>query len=135
MHNIHDADENYLEALVVLGRELGEVRSIDIANHLSLSRASVSNAIKKLEREGRVRMEPDGTLVLTESGAEIGEQIDLRHHFLNRFFQSIGVSAQQADDDACKAEHAISQETFDRLREAFPDGMVNTNAPDQREEI
>lgn len=119
MHNIHDSEENYLEAIVVLERDLGVVRSIDVANHLDLSRASVSNAIKKLEQEGRVTMEEDGSLLLSSSGRAIGEEIDLRHRTLRDWFLHVGISPEVAENDACKVEHAISAETFACLRTYF----------------
>lgn len=119
MHNIHDAEENYLEAIVVLRRMQGEVRSIDLAHHLSLSRASVSNAMKKLEKEGHVVMTPDGRLSLTPSGEAIGREIDDRHQTIKRWFLSLGISEENAENDACRIEHAISQETYDRVKEVF----------------
>ncbi len=119
MHNIHDSEENYLEAIVVLERELGTVRSIDVANHLDLSRASVSNAMKKLEQEGKVEMLEDGSLILTEKGRDIGVDIDERHQTLKDWFLHIGVSPATAEDDACKVEHAISKETFECLKHYY----------------
>ncbi|WP_288554385.1 metal-dependent transcriptional regulator [uncultured Levyella sp.] len=119
MHNIHDSEENYLEAIVVLERELGTVRSIDVANHLDLSRASVSNAMKKLEQEGKVEMLEDGSLILTKKGRDIGVDIDERHQTLKDWFLHIGVSPATAEDDACKVEHAISKETFECLKHYY----------------
>lgn len=119
MHNIHDSEENYLEAIVVLERELGTVRSIDVANHLDLSRASVSNAMKKLEQEGKVEMLEDGSLILTKKGRDIGVDIDERHQTLKDWFLHIGVSPSTAEDDACKVEHAISKETFECLKHYY----------------
>ena len=119
MHNIHDSEENYLEAIVVLERELGTVRSIDVANHLDLSRASVSNAMKKLEQEGKVEMLEDGSLILTKNGRDIGVDIDERHQTLKDWFLHIGVSPATAEDDACKVEHAISKETFECLKHYY----------------
>ncbi len=119
MHNIHDSEENYLEAIVVLERELGTVRSIDVANHLDLSRASVSNAMKKLEQEGKVEMLEDGSLILTKKGRDIGVDIDERHQTLKDWFLHIGVSLATAEDDACKVEHAISKETFECLKRYY----------------
>lgn len=119
MHNIHDSEENYLEAIVVLERELGTVRSIDVANHLDLSRASVSNAMKKLEQEGKVEMLEDGSLILTKKGRDIGVDIDERHQTLKNWFLHIGVSPATAEDDACKVEHAISKETFECLKHHY----------------
>lgn len=119
MHNIHDAEENYLEALYVLLREKGSVRAIDLARHLNISRASVSNALKRLEKDGRVTVADDSTLHLTDSGKAIGVEINERHQTLKQWFLSIGVSEQVAEDDACRIEHALSQETFDRMKEAI----------------
>lgn len=119
MHNIHDSEENYLEAIVVLERSLGTVRSIDVANHLDLSRASVSNAVKRLEQAGHLIMDDNGSLKLTESGRKIGQEIDERHQLLKRWFISIGVKEEVADEDACRVEHALSQETFDKMKEHF----------------
>ncbi|MFR9279777.1 metal-dependent transcriptional regulator [Levyella massiliensis] len=123
MHNIHDSEENYLEAIVVLERELGTVRSIDVANHLDLSRASVSNAMKKLEQEGKVEMLEDGSLILTKKGRDIGVDIDERHQTLKDWFLHIGVSPATAEDDACKVEHAISKETFECLKHYYKSQM------------
>lgn len=123
MHNIHDSEENYLEAIVVLERELGTVRSIDVANHLDLSRASVSNAMKKLEQEGKVEMLEDGSLILTKKGRDIGVDIDERHQTLKDWFLHIGVSPATAEDDACKVEHAISKETFECLKHHYKSQM------------
>lgn len=123
MHNIHDSEENYLEAIVVLERELGTVRSIDVANHLDLSRASVSNAMKKLEQEGKVEMLEDGSLILTKKGRDIGVDIDERHQTLKNWFLHIGVSPATAEDDACKVEHAISKETFECLKHHYKSQM------------
>lgn len=123
MHNIHDSEENYLEAIVVLERELGTVRSIDVANHLDLSRASVSNAMKKLEQEGKVEKLEDGSLILTKKGRDIGVDIDERHQTLKDWFLHIGVSPATAEDDACKVEHAISKEAFECLKHYYKSQM------------
>lgn len=119
MHDLRDSSENYLEAIVVLKREKGHVRSIDIANHLELSRPSVSKAMKKLEELGHIVMENDGEIVLLESGERIGREIDERHQILYRLLVKLGVSEENAENDACKIEHALSQETFDRLKQVF----------------
>ncbi|MCI6660048.1 MAG: metal-dependent transcriptional regulator [Peptoniphilaceae bacterium] len=117
MHNIHDSVENYLEAIVVLERSLGMVRSVDLANHLNISRASVSNAIKKMEADGQVTMGEGGALLLSEEGRRIGREIDERHQTVKGLLIHIGVSEENAENDACRIEHAISAETFDRIKE------------------
>lgn len=116
MHNVKDSTENYLEALYILSLQTGHVRSVDIANRLELSRASVSKAVKKLEEEGHLIMESDGELVLTESGLAIGRNIDEKHRALKQLLIHMGVSDGIAEEDACKIEHALSDETFDCLK-------------------
>lgn len=122
MHNIFDSSENYLEAIYVLGERKegknGQVHSIDLANFLDVSRASVSNAMKKLEEDGKVIMRHDGALELTEAGRAIGKEINDRHQTVRKVLIHIGVSPETADDDACKIEHALSQETFDCIKKA-----------------
>lgn len=117
MHHLYDSSENYLEAIVVLKRERETVRSIDIANHLDLSRPSVSKAMKKLEEEGHVIMLKSGELKLTPSGAAIGKAIDERHRAIRSMLLQVGVAPEMAEEDACKMEHAMSQETFEKLRD------------------
>ena len=117
MHNVKDSSENYLEAIYVLARQTGRVRSVDVANHLGLSRPSVSKAMKKLVEEGHVEILEDGELILTNSGQEIGCRIDERHRVLRIFLIRLGVDEITADDDACKLEHAISDLSFDKLKE------------------
>ena len=117
LHQIHDSRENYLEGIFVLQQETGHVRSIDLARHLNLSRASVSNAVKKMEEEGYVVMEKDGELRLTEKGAYIGQMIDERHKTLKDLLMYVGVGEDLAEYDACRMEHAISKETFKILKD------------------
>ncbi|WP_053942238.1 metal-dependent transcriptional regulator [Kallipyga gabonensis] len=117
MHQIRDSKENYLEGIYVLQEETGHVRSVDLARHLNLSRASVSNAVKKMEEEGYVIMEKDGELRLTEQGAAIGQMIDERHKTLKDLLMYVGVDEDLAEYDACRMEHAISKETFQILKD------------------
>lgn len=121
MHDMRDSSENYLEAIFVLHKQTGHVRSIDIANHLDLSRPSVSKAMKKLEESGHIVMEADGEIVLTESGLRIGREIDDRHQTLLKLLIHIGVSEDIAEEDACKIEHALSKETFAALKAFLPE--------------
>lgn len=119
MHKIYDSSENYLEAIFVLAKNQEKVHSVDIARHLDVSRASVSNAMKKLEEEGRIIMEDDGAIVMTDSGRAIGAEIDERHRTLREILEKIGVDPETADEDACKIEHAISQDSFDHIKKAL----------------
>lgn len=105
--NIHESAENYLEAILALS-EKGQVRSIDIAQHLNFSKPSVSRAMSLLRENGYVLMDGNGFLTLTDSGREIAERIYERHLLLTKWLTAIGVPANTAAEDACKIEHDLS---------------------------
>ena len=112
---IHESAEDYLESILVLREQCGQVRSIDIVNKLGYSKPSVSIAMKKLRESGYITMASDGTITLNESGMEIASRVYSRHKTITRLFEVLGVSPEQAAIDACKVEHDLSQETFDRI--------------------
>lgn len=112
---IHQSAEDYLEAILMLRERNGAVRSVDIAAELEYSKASVSVAMKKLRENGYVAVDGDGFLSLTPAGEEIAGQIYQRHKALTDFFISLGVDPEIAAQDACKVEHDLSQETFQKL--------------------
>lgn len=114
---IHESAEDYLEAILILSERNGSVRSIDIANYLGYSKPSVSIAMKKLRENGYVSVDEHGHLSLEPSGMEVANHIYERHRVLSRMLQSIGVSEDVAMADACKIEHDLSDETFDRIKE------------------
>lgn len=116
MHQVYDSLENYLEAIYVLHQEQDEVLSVDLARDLELSRASVSNAVKKMRDRSLVIMEKGGNLVLTEEGERIGREINDRHQTVKKILMHIGVDEELADHDACRIEHALSQETFSAIK-------------------
>ena len=112
---IHESAEEYLESILILQEQCGSVRSIDIVNKLGYSKPSVSIAMKKLRESGYISMAADGTITLNDSGMEIASRIYGRHKTITRLFQHLGVSPEQAAIDACKVEHDLSQETFERI--------------------
>ena len=112
---IHESAENYLESILILQEQCGEVHSIDIVKKLGYSKPSVSIAMKKLRESGYISMAADGTITLNDSGMEIASRIYSRHKTITRLFERMGVSSEQAAIDACKVEHDLSQETFDRI--------------------
>lgn len=114
---ILESAENYLEAIHVLTKEKGQVRAIDIVHYLGFSKPSVSIAMKQLETNGYIERDADGHISLTEEGNEIAVSIFERHSLLTDLFMSVGVSEETAKEDACKVEHHISQETFEKLKE------------------
>ena len=116
---IQESAEDYLEAILILKNEKGLVHSIDVAHHLDVSKPSVSRAVKLLRADGYVTMADDGALELTGKGAEVAERIYERHRLLTLWFTELGVSQAQAAQDACRIEHHISAETFQKLKEHF----------------
>ena len=114
---MQESPEDYLEAILVLSRELGNVRSIDVANHLGYSKPSISVAMKRLRENGFVTQDDNGHLILTGSGLSIALKIYERHLVLSQLLISIGVDEETARKDACRMEHVISNETFERFKE------------------
>lgn len=112
MMNVHESGEMYLEAILVLSRQSGFVRSIDVGEYLGYSKPSVSRAMGLLRKGGLITMEKDGGLLLTDAGRAIAEKIYERHTVLSRALVSLGVPKEIAAEDACKIEHVISDETF-----------------------
>ena len=114
--SIQESGEMYLETILVLTKRGGYVRSIDISEYMGYSKPSVSRAMGVLRRDGYITMDDDSHISLTESGRAIAEKIYSRHQILTRMLVSLGVSPETAAADACKMEHAISDETFDAIR-------------------
>lgn len=121
--SIHASGEDYLEAVLVLRQEKGEVRSIDLAHHLGFSKPSISHAVSVLRGGGFLEMDQDGLLSLTEPGREIAEQIYERHCYFRDLLVASGVDPETAEHEACKMEHAISTESYQRLRKLLDGGL------------
>ena len=113
---IHKSAEDYLEMILRLTEDKGYARSVDIAQGLSVSKPSVSVAMKQLREGGYIMMDKDNYISLTETGMEIAQRIYERHKVLTRVLTLIGVSPDKAEEDACKVEHDISVDTFDAIR-------------------
>lgn len=113
--NIHKSAEDYLEKILMIQERKGEVRSIDIATEMGFSKPSVSVAMKNLRQNGYISMDANGYITLEEPGLAIARSIYGRHKELTRFLVSIGVSEATAAEDACKIEHDLSDETFEKL--------------------
>lgn len=109
---IQESAENYLETILVLEKRKGSVRAIDIVNELGFSKPSVSVAMKNLRENGFIEVDKEGHITLLPSGFEIAERVYERHTILTDCLLKLGVSEQTADEDACKIEHIISNETF-----------------------
>ena len=122
--NIYESAENYLEAILSLREAHGMVRSIDIANHLHFSKPSVSVAMKKLRESGYIEMDEDGLISLRPAGEEIARRIYERHQLLTQLFTRLGVDPEVAAADACKVEHDLSEETFQKIKEHAQKGTL-----------
>lgn len=115
---IHASGEDYLEAVLMIQKQKGTVRSVDVARQLGVSKPSVSHAVATLRDGGFLTVDEDYYLRLTEVGKEVAEQIYEKHQFFTDQLIRAGVDPVQAEEDACKIEHVISEESFQRLKEA-----------------
>ena len=113
--DIGKSAEDYLESMIILKEKNGYVRSIDIAGFLGVTKPSVSNAMKRLREEGYIEMDRSGLITVTDKGMEIADKIYTRHKILKDFFVSLGVDPDIAEEDACRIEHDISDETFNAI--------------------
>ena len=114
-NNIGKSAEDYLESMIILKEKNGYVRSIDIAGFLGVTKPSVSNAMKRLREEGYIEMDKSGFITVTEKGMGIADKIYTRHKKLTDFFVALGVDPAVAEEDACKIEHDLSDETFNAI--------------------
>jgi len=113
---LQESGEMYLETIYVLLKEKQEVRAIDVGEYMGYSKPSVSRALSILRNGGYVTVDKDGYLSLTEAGLEAAERTYTRHRVLTEVFVRIGVSPEQASEDACRIEHVISDESFEALK-------------------
>ena len=116
---ITESVADYLEAIMVLQREKGYVRAVDIANYFGYSRPTVSQTLKSFRQKGYVEVDEDSFVKLTELGQSIADATWERHTVLTQVLMAIGVTEETAKADACRIEHDISQATFDRFRECI----------------
>ena len=114
---MQESPEDYLEAILVLSRELGNVRSIDVANHLGYSKPSISVAMKRLRENGYIALDDNGHLILTGSGLALALNSYEKHRGRTPGLVSIGVDEEIAKKDACRMEHVISDESFEKIKQ------------------
>ena len=118
MMKLYASGEDYLEAILVLQKKLGMVRSVDIARHMEVSKPSVCHAVATLRDGGFLTMDEDHFLHLTDVGREVAERIYERHCFFTEQLIATGVDPKTAEADACRIEHIISQDSFEKIRRA-----------------
>lgn len=116
---VRESGEMYLEAILVLAKKSGYVRSIDVSEYLGYSKPSVSRAMGILREGGYILMEKDGAITLTDSGKKLAETIYERHTVLSELLIRLGVDENTATDDACRIEHVISDESFQSIKQYY----------------
>jgi Mn-dependent DtxR family transcriptional regulator len=121
--SVHESGEMYLEAIYVLQEKTGFVRSVDVSEYLGYSKPSVSRAVGILKNGEYILVDTDGGITLTEKGLEVARKIYARHTLLTNLLVRIGVSQETAAADACKLEHAISDESFAALQRYAQENM------------
>ena len=113
---IQKASEDYLESMLMMKEQHGYIRSVDVADHLGVTKPSVTYATKRLRENGYILVSDSGFITLTDSGMEIAEMIYERHTLLSTWLETLGVDKEIAAQDACKMEHVISKESFDAIK-------------------
>jgi Mn-dependent DtxR family transcriptional regulator len=114
---IYESGENYLETILILQKERGNVRSIDVATELNFSKPSISRAVGILKKAGYIEVDPNGNILLTETGKTMAEGIYERHRLIARYLtEALDVDHEIALQDACRIEHVISAESFGRIK-------------------
>lgn len=111
-----ESKEDYLEKILMLQQAKGSVRSIDIAGIMGFSKPSVSVAMKNLREQDLIQTDNNGFITLTETGMQIAERVYERHTILSKALMLIGVNEKNAREDACRVEHDISEETFEKIK-------------------
>ena len=113
---LQESGEMYLETIHVLQKKNGSVRSVDISEHMGYSKPSVSRAVGLLKNGGYIVVDKDGYITLTPSGLETAIKIYERHTVLSNMLTMLGVDAETAAEDACRLEHAISDQSFEAIK-------------------
>ena len=113
---IQESGEMYLESIYVLSQKGEPVHAIDVGKYMGYSKPSVSRAVRILKEENYIEMDPDGFITLTETGKALAEKIFERHTVIAGMLMRLGVSPETAAEDACRMEHAISDESFEAIK-------------------
>ena len=128
MKKLHASGEDYLEAVLVLQKEKGMVRSVDVARHMGVSKPSVCHVVATLKEGGFLTMDEDFFLRLTDVGQEVAEQTYEKHCFFTRLLIDAGVEPKTAEQNACRMEHVISPASFQKLTELYQRNYPNTES-------
>ena len=120
---IKESAENYLETILILSKKHGIVRSIDVANEMNFTKASISVAMKRLREDEYVKVDGDGAITLTDKGKEIATRVYERHQLIAKILIALGVNEETAYEDSCKIEHDLSQESFEKIKAYYENRM------------
>ena len=118
----NESRDDYLEAILIIRQKKGFCRSTDIASWLGISRPSVSVELGKLAEQGLIRMDEDKMLHLTDEGFALADSTYAKHIYLKRFLMSVGVDEAVAEKEACSMEHALSNDSFEKILSRYPSG-------------
>ena len=118
---LHASGEDYMETILVLQKKRSMVRSVDVARHLDVSKPSVCHAVATLKEGGFLTMDEDSFLHLTDVGREVAEKTYEKHCFFTRLLVDAGVEPKTAEQDACRMEHAISDDSFQKIKSGLKD--------------
>ena len=119
----NESRDDYLEAILIIRQKKGFCRSTDIASWLGISRPSVSVELGKLAEQGLIRMDEDKMLHLTDEGFALADSTYAKHIYLKRFLMSVGVDEAVAEKEACSMEHALSNDSFEKILSRYPSGI------------
>lgn len=120
---IKESAENYLETIFVLSQKHGSIRSIDVANEMGFTKASISIAMKRLREDEYIVVENDGAIYLTDKGKDIAARVYERHQLIAKILIALGVGEETAYEDSCKIEHDLSKESFEKIKEYYEKHM------------
>ena len=127
MKKSHESAEDYLETILILRERKGNVRSIDIVNEMNYSKPSISIAMKKLKSEGMVEMDLNGYITLTPLGEKIAQRTYRRHQLLEKVLVAMGVDEETAAEEACRIEHVIDENTYEKINVFYEKHMSGAN--------
>ena len=116
---ITESTENYMEAILILQQQNGEVRAVDVAHYFGFSKPTISQYMKQYAQQGLIEVDGNGHITLTGEGRAIAEHIFERHQVITAVFTALGVPEEIAREDACKVEHDLSDVTFQCMKEHY----------------
>lgn len=126
-----ESTEMYLETILILHNRNGHVRSVDIAHEMNYSKPTISQQMKRLTRQGLIKVDEHNNITLTQTGYNIASMIYERHNEISKILTYLGVSHDTAVEDACRIEHYISPESFDAIKNYFDPKMEKAETSEE----